>query len=136
MESRADEGVRPSISPANLKTPLLKRINRSDIHSAEHFVRTCSTVIPHTRIVVNRSTMNSDTRLAITLFLTQVLAPFLLISSLFAQSQAPMKQAAEANLSLSTGWSLQTSAKVEAKGEVISTAQFAPKGWHEATVPT
>ena len=80
--------------------------------------------------------MNSDTRLAITLFLTQVLAPFLLISSLFAQSQAPMKQAAEANLSLSTGWSLQTSAKVEAKGEVISTAQFAPKGWHEATVPT
>ncbi len=34
------------------------------------------------------------------------------------------------------GWTLQTSAKVDAKGDAISTPQFSPKGWHEATVPT
>jgi hypothetical protein len=33
-------------------------------------------------------------------------------------------------------WALQTSAKVEAKGEIISTPSFLPKGWHDATVPT
>jgi len=43
---------------------------------------------------------------------------------------------AENRLALRAGWTLQTSAKVEAKGEVISTTQFAPKGWHEVTVPT
>jgi exo-1,4-beta-D-glucosaminidase len=45
--------------------------------------------------------------------------------------------AAEENkLGLHEGWSLQTSAKVDAKGEVISTAKFSPDGWHHATVPT
>ena len=33
-------------------------------------------------------------------------------------------------------WDLQSSAKFEGKGEVVSTAAFVPKGWHEATVPT
>jgi exo-1,4-beta-D-glucosaminidase len=33
-------------------------------------------------------------------------------------------------------WALQSSAKVEAKGETISTAAFMAKGWHDATVPT
>ena len=33
-------------------------------------------------------------------------------------------------------WTLQSSAKVEAKGEIVSTPAFAPKGWHIATVPT
>jgi exo-1,4-beta-D-glucosaminidase len=82
--------------------------------------------------------MNSSKRLVITLF---VLAQFLLASSLFSQdahpvSHAAAKPAAENRLPLREGWSLQTSAKVEAKGEVISTPQFVPKGWHSATVPT
>ena len=47
-----------------------------------------------------------------------------------------MLRAADGRLPLHDGWSLQTSAKVEAKGEVISTPQFSPKGWHEVTVPT
>ncbi|HEY3973444.1 MAG TPA: glycoside hydrolase family 2 protein [Candidatus Sulfotelmatobacter sp.] len=68
--------------------------------------------------------MNPSRRLAFAL-------PFLLLSSLIAQNPA-----AEPRLPLHAGWSLQTSAKVEAKGEVISTPQFAPKGWHEVTVPT
>jgi exo-1,4-beta-D-glucosaminidase len=61
-----------------------------------------------------------------------ILAQTLLASSLFAQE----KDKSSATLPLRDGWSLQTSARVEAKGEVISTSQFVPKGWHEATVPT
>jgi hypothetical protein len=80
--------------------------------------------------------MTSSKRLAITLF---VLASSFLTSSLFAQDKLPSahsapKTAAEDRLPLHEGWSLQTSAKVEAKGEVISTPQFLPKGWHSATV--
>jgi len=73
--------------------------------------------------------MNSGKRRVVILF---VLTQFLLASCLFAQD----KPSPEAKLALHDGWSLQTSAKVEAKGEAISTPQFAPKGWHEATVPT
>ena len=38
-------------------------------------------------------------------------------------------------LPLHTGWQIQSSCKVEAKGEVISTSGFAPAGWYRATVP-
>jgi exo-1,4-beta-D-glucosaminidase len=79
--------------------------------------------------------MNSGKRLTTILV---ILSQFLLVSSLLGQSPAPTKHAAEAEakVALRDGWSLQSSAKVEAKGEVISTVQFAPKGWHAATVPT
>jgi len=77
--------------------------------------------------------MNSSKRLAVTFFL---LAQFLAASSLFAQDTTQGKHSAEPILTLRDGWSLQTSAKVEAKGESISTPQFAPQGWHQATVPT
>src|SRR5438270_7182612 len=78
--------------------------------------------------------MNSGKRLAITLL---VLTQFLPISFLYAQTPAAhVKHAAEPTLPLHDGWSLQTSTKVEAKGEVISTSKFVPKGWHQATVPT
>src|SRR5579863_954623 len=80
-----------------------------------------------------RSTMNSGKPSAVTLL---VVIQFLLVSSLLAQNPAATKQAAEAKLALREGWSLQTSAKVDAKGEVISTPQFSPKGWYDATVPT
>jgi len=42
----------------------------------------------------------------------------------------------EKRLVLHEGWSLQTSAKVDAKGETISTAKYSTEGWHHATVPT
>src|SRR5260370_1153247 len=44
--------------------------------------------------------------------------------------------AGQNNLPLREGWTLQTSLKVEANGEAISTAKFVPNGWHHATVPT
>src|SRR5579864_2036316 len=77
--------------------------------------------------------MNSGNRLAVTLFL---LVQFFLLSSPLAQNTTPVRHPAEAKLALHEGWTLQTSAKVDAKGEAISTPQFSPKGWHEATVPT
>jgi exo-1,4-beta-D-glucosaminidase len=77
--------------------------------------------------------MNPSKRLATIFF---ILAQFSLASSLLAQDTAQMKHVTEAQLALRDGWSIQTSAKVEAKGEVISTPQFAPQGWHQATVPT
>src|ERR1700704_6202948 len=44
--------------------------------------------------------------------------------------------AGQNKLPLREGWRLQTSLKVEANGEAISTAKFVPNGWHLATVPT
>ena len=80
--------------------------------------------------------MNSGKRLVFSFLLAHIV----LISSLLAQDKSPAipvaKHTAEAKLALREGWSLQTSAKVEAKGEVISTAQFSAKGWREVTVPT
>ena len=39
-------------------------------------------------------------------------------------------------LVLRDDWRLQSSVKVEAKGEAISSMNFAPDGWHSVTVPT
>ncbi len=39
-------------------------------------------------------------------------------------------------LVLQKGWSLQSSAKVDATGAVIASETFVPLGWHKATVPT
>src|SRR5450432_110171 len=39
-------------------------------------------------------------------------------------------------LLLSDGWTLQANCKVDAKGEVISTSKFLPKGWYEVSVPS
>jgi exo-1,4-beta-D-glucosaminidase len=79
--------------------------------------------------------MNSGKRLAFSFFAVFALAQFFLISAV-AQSTPPPKHVAEPLLMLHDGWSLQTSAKVEAKGEVISTPAFSARGWHQATVPT
>ena len=80
--------------------------------------------------------MNPRKQLAISFSLA--VSFFLMLSlSLVGQDRAPAAGASsDARIALREGWTLQTSAKVEAKGEVISTAQFSPKGWHEATVPS
>jgi exo-1,4-beta-D-glucosaminidase len=75
------------------------------------------------------------------LFFTVFLTPFLLSSILAGQQKTSSaalatRPAAEAKLMLHGGWELQTSAKVEAKGEEISTPAFAAKGWHSATIPS
>jgi exo-1,4-beta-D-glucosaminidase len=61
---------------------------------------------------------------------------FLSISSVAQAKPAAQTAAADSTLHLREGWALQSSCKVEKKGEVISTAQFSPAGWYAVTVPT
>jgi len=65
-----------------------------------------------------------------------ILAHLLTTLSLLAQAPEKTKHLAEDRLPLRDGWTLQTSSKVEAKGNVISTPQYFPKGWHQVTVPS
>src|SRR5437764_11982125 len=95
-------------------------------------------MVPDGWLRTPRSTMNSGKRQVVLSFILVI--PFVLISALVAQEKTPAPHASthstEARLVLHEGWSLQTSAKVEAKPEVISTPQFAAKGWMAVTVPT
>src|SRR5712692_1946717 len=75
-------------------------------------------------------------RLVTKLFVMTVLGSQLLLAANPATPKPSGPVAASARLVLRDHWSLQSSSKVEAKGETISTAAFVPKGWHTATVPT
>ena len=81
--------------------------------------------------------MKAGKPLSLTFFL---LTPFILSSFLSAQEKTVAAPAAkhdgETKVMLREGWALQTSAKVEAKGEEISTPAFVAKGWHTATIPS
>ncbi|HEX3351357.1 MAG TPA: glycosyl hydrolase family 2 [Terriglobales bacterium] len=57
-------------------------------------------------------------------------------SSLAWPQEAKPGHHADATLSLREGWSLQSSGKVDEKGEAISTPAFQPKNWYTVTVPT
>jgi hypothetical protein len=50
----------------------------------------------------------------------------------YAQEASPP----ETRLALRDGWALQSSGKVEAKGETVSTPAFRPKDWYAVSVPT
>lgn len=81
--------------------------------------------------------MNSGLRLAVIAACICVTGP---ASLLVAQEEAAQKKehtgTEENRLALREGWSLQTSAKIDVKGEEISTPKFSPEGWHHASVPT
>ncbi len=51
-----------------------------------------------------------------------------------AQEASPLHP--EAALALRDGWNLQSSCKVEARGETVSTPAFEPKDWYSVSVPT
>jgi exo-1,4-beta-D-glucosaminidase len=72
--------------------------------------------------------------------LTELLVISLLTSHLVLAVDDPATKpsgtATQTEFALHDHWTLQTSAKVETKGEVISTTAFVPKGWHDVTVPT
>ena len=52
-----------------------------------------------------------------------------------SSKKSPGAQETE-KLALRDHWTLQSSSKIEAKGEIISSAGFVPQGWHDVTVPT
>jgi len=64
----------------------------------------------------------------------RLLIPFFLAA--VAAAQTSFAPAPALTLPLRDGWSLQSSAKVTAGGETISTASFPTTGWMEAEVPT
>ena len=64
----------------------------------------------------------------------RLLIPFFLAA--VAAAQTSFAPAPALTLPLRDGWSLQSSAKVTAEGETISTASFPTTGWMEAGVPT
>src|SRR5262245_34422641 len=53
-----------------------------------------------------------------------------LLANAVAQSLAPMNR-----IDLHNGWTVQTSRKVQATGDAISTPKFQPKGWYRTSVP-
>jgi exo-1,4-beta-D-glucosaminidase len=63
-----------------------------------------------------------------------LLLPFLVLSA--AAAQTSFAPAPALTLPLRDGWTLQSSAKVAATGEVISSASFHGADWMEADVPT
>jgi exo-1,4-beta-D-glucosaminidase len=71
----------------------------------------------------------------LTAILLVIFAQVFLTPSSQAQAKPAGAPMSDPKLALHDGWTLQTSAKVEAKGELISTPQFSPKGWHDVTVP-
>jgi exo-1,4-beta-D-glucosaminidase len=53
-----------------------------------------------------------------------------------AQTKKSGESTSESKFALAEGWALQTSAKVDVKGEELSSTRFEPKGWRAVTVPT
>jgi exo-1,4-beta-D-glucosaminidase len=53
-----------------------------------------------------------------------------------AQAAKPYGSETGARVTLADGWALQSSAKVDQKGDEISSPKFEPKGWHVVSVPT
>jgi exo-1,4-beta-D-glucosaminidase len=85
--------------------------------------------------------MNSGNRLTFTIrVLTRLVLVSFLGSLVLAAEPADSKPITPGihgdQFALRDHWALQTSTKVEARGEVVSTVAFIPKGWHEATIPT
>jgi exo-1,4-beta-D-glucosaminidase len=69
------------------------------------------------------------------LFVISIVAPCLLAAGAAALSPSSQSTSKE-KLVLHDHWTLQSSAQVESKGEIISTVGFSTQGWHEASVPT
>jgi exo-1,4-beta-D-glucosaminidase len=61
---------------------------------------------------------------------------FLLLLSLSSTSYAQSRAMPKSRINLQSGWRLQSSCKVKAGGDVISSRSFQPKGWYKTSVPT
>jgi exo-1,4-beta-D-glucosaminidase len=83
--------------------------------------------------MISRIRFQSRTRL-------QLLAILFLVSHFVLAADPttskPEPDGTAGKLILREHWALQSSAKVEAKGDAISSAGFVPEGWHNVSVPT
>jgi exo-1,4-beta-D-glucosaminidase len=62
--------------------------------------------------------------------------PFLFLTPMTGIAQNPGTPPGSGKVPLRQNWQLQSSCKVEAKGEQISQAMFRPQGWHKTQVPS
>src|SRR6185369_8636050 len=62
--------------------------------------------------------------------------PFLFLTPMTGIAQNPGTPPGSGKVLLRQNWQLQSSCKVEAKGEQISQAMFRPQGWHKIQVPS
>lgn len=60
---------------------------------------------------------------------------YLCASAVLAQAHGPASAQTE-GITLRNGWALQSSGKVDAKGDVLSSPKFQPTGWYSVSVPT
>ena len=68
---------------------------------------------------------------------SRLLCLFLLsFSGMILSQDAKPARHTEGSLNLRDGWALQSSGKVDEKGEALSSPGFQPKGWYTVTVPT
>src|SRR5712692_2352248 len=65
-----------------------------------------------------------------------LLSHFLFAQLLFAQAKHLSRPQHSSKFVLRDGWTLQSSAKLEQKGELISTPHFQAKSWYTVAVPT
>src|SRR5437868_5699613 len=65
-----------------------------------------------------------------------LLCLLLLVFSVIVRAQTTRSSVVENQLPLSSGWSLQSSAKTTDSGDVISTPKFQPKDSYQVSVPT
>jgi len=68
--------------------------------------------------------------------LCALLLSFSFSGLIFSQEPKSSHPRMESTLSLREGWSLQSSSKVDEKGETVSSPGFQPKNWYTVTVPT
>jgi exo-1,4-beta-D-glucosaminidase len=68
-------------------------------------------------------------------FVISFLGSHFLLAAAPAPSDASAQSVHAERLVLRDHWTLQSSTKVETKGEIISTVGFVPKEWHDASVP-
>ena len=61
---------------------------------------------------------------------------FLVCTALSCLERAPAQTIAANTVALEGGWDLQSSAKVHASGDVLSTSGYHPQGWMPISVPT
>ena len=70
------------------------------------------------------------------MFSLRGISAFLLLLTLSSISNAQSRLLSASRINLQSGWRLQSSCKVKAAGDVISSRSFRPKGWYKTSVPS
>src|ERR1700675_3689921 len=117
------EGVPTSLTGTDCRNPLLNRINKD----AMNVGRLRRNELPF-------SIFSSFLPRILFMKILRLLVPFLSLA--IATAQPSFQPAPALTLPLREGWTLQSSAKIMATGEAISSVSFEARNWIQADVPT